>query len=96
MTETTQTATHGVELTDVAIEMMSTTQSVSRSSHRSARLYLGSIAQVFQKVAQAYRVYRERQALLSLSDSALKDIGLSRADAYREASRPFWDIPENR
>lgn len=76
--------------------MMSTTQSAWRSSRRSAPLSLGSILQVFEKAAQAYRVYRERRALLALSDHALKDIGLSRADAYREASRPLWDIPENR
>ena len=34
---------------------------------------------------------RERRALLRLDDHMLKDIGLSRADAMREAERPFWD-----
>jgi uncharacterized protein YjiS (DUF1127 family) len=34
---------------------------------------------------------RSRRALLRLNDDQLKDIGLSRADADREASRPFWD-----
>lgn len=34
---------------------------------------------------------RSRIALLELSDDLLKDIGLSRADAHREAGRPFWD-----
>ena len=29
-------------------------------------------------------------ALLEMSDDQLKDIGLSRADAYGEAYRPFW------
>jgi uncharacterized protein YjiS (DUF1127 family) len=23
----------------------------------------------------------------------LRDLGLSRADAYREGSRPYWDLP---
>lgn len=32
----------------------------------------------------------ERQRLLRLDDSALKDLGLSRADAYREGLKPFW------
>jgi hypothetical protein len=27
----------------------------------------------------------------ALSDQLLKDIGLSRVDAEREAGRPFWD-----
>lgn len=33
----------------------------------------------------------ERRQLWRLSDAMLKDIGLSRADVEREASRPFWD-----
>ncbi len=34
---------------------------------------------------------RQRRALLRLDDSMLKDIGISRVDALREADRPFWD-----
>ncbi|MBU8546098.1 MULTISPECIES: DUF1127 domain-containing protein [Roseomonadaceae] len=34
--------------------------------------------------------WSQRQHLKSLPDSALKDIGLSRADAFREFSKPFW------
>jgi uncharacterized protein YjiS (DUF1127 family) len=34
--------------------------------------------------------HRSRNVLSGLSDEQLKDIGLSRADAFREASRPFW------
>jgi uncharacterized protein YjiS (DUF1127 family) len=33
---------------------------------------------------------RERRALLALSDHMLKDIGITRAEAEREAARPFW------
>jgi uncharacterized protein YjiS (DUF1127 family) len=33
---------------------------------------------------------RERRALLELSDHMLKDIGVSRADAWAEGSKPFW------
>jgi uncharacterized protein YjiS (DUF1127 family) len=35
---------------------------------------------------------RQRRALAELSDSALKDIGLSRGEAYRECSKPFWRV----
>ncbi len=35
----------------------------------------------------------ERRKLASLSDAALKDIGLSRLDAVGESERPFWDDP---
>jgi uncharacterized protein YjiS (DUF1127 family) len=32
-----------------------------------------------------------RRALTELTEYQLKDIGISRADAVREAGRPFWD-----
>jgi uncharacterized protein YjiS (DUF1127 family) len=31
-----------------------------------------------------------RYELRNLSDRDLRDIGLSRANAYREAAKPFW------
>jgi uncharacterized protein YjiS (DUF1127 family) len=34
---------------------------------------------------------RSRRALLGLNDDQLRDIGLSRCDACREASRRFWE-----
>jgi uncharacterized protein YjiS (DUF1127 family) len=37
---------------------------------------------------------RQRRALRALDDRMLRDIGLSRADVEREATRPFWDLPE--
>ena len=33
---------------------------------------------------------RSRLALMELSDTQLKDIGISRSEAFREANRPFW------
>ena len=33
---------------------------------------------------------RQRRALLQLSDALLKDIGLARSEAEREAHKPFW------
>lgn len=33
---------------------------------------------------------RDRRQLASLSDQMLRDIGLTRADVYAEASKPFW------
>ena len=44
----------------------------------------------------AYRIYRERRALMMLSDRSLKDLGLSRSQAFEEASRPIYDIPARR
>ncbi len=45
------------------------------------------------QIARWRKLHRERAQLASLSDDALKDIGLSRADVYEEAERPFWDDP---
>jgi uncharacterized protein YjiS (DUF1127 family) len=32
----------------------------------------------------------ERQELLTLNDQMLRDIGITRCDAMREADKPFW------
>jgi uncharacterized protein YjiS (DUF1127 family) len=34
--------------------------------------------------------HRQRRALRELSDHVLKDTGVSRSDAEREGSKPFW------
>jgi uncharacterized protein YjiS (DUF1127 family) len=44
----------------------------------------------------AFEVRRERRMLLRLDDRALKDMGFDRGEAYSEAHRPFWDIPNDR
>lgn len=36
------------------------------------------------------RRYRSRYQLRMMSDHMCKDIGISRADAWREARKPFW------
>ncbi|AUO22230.1 DUF1127 domain-containing protein [Pseudomonas sp. GP01-A8] len=38
-------------------------------------------------------VHRERQLLMSMSDEALKDIGLNRGDVEQESRRHFWEDP---
>jgi uncharacterized protein YjiS (DUF1127 family) len=54
------------------------------------------LGRLFRRLAVAFAVARERRALMALSDGTLKDIGLSRADAYREGTRSFWDLPVDR
>jgi len=39
---------------------------------------------------RAMEVSRQRRALYQLDDVALSDLGLSRADAWQEADKPFW------
>ena len=52
----------------------------------------------FTKTAAAEmksRVFDRLAAWVSLDDRALADIGLTQAQARREASRPIWDVPAN-
>lgn len=51
---------------------------------------LALLTVVVERVETFASKRRTRSALLELSDSQLKDIGLSRSEAYREAVRPFW------
>jgi len=45
----------------------------------------------FTRRVWLYRqVQQERAQLRALSDRELRDIGISRSDALREAKKPFW------
>jgi uncharacterized protein YjiS (DUF1127 family) len=58
------------------------------------RALAGIPVRVLLKMLDAYldwaEVSRQRRALLALSDDMLKDIGISRAQADIEGSKPFW------
>lgn len=51
---------------------------------------------LFSFIRKALVARRQRLQLLSLDDRMLADIGISRADAYREASRSPFDIVGSR
>lgn len=55
----------------------------------------GYLFEVVAFVQRAGAVARQRRELLRLGDSALKDFGASRADAWNEAGRPWWDLPKD-
>lgn len=52
-----------------------------------------SLRQIPQRLLRWHELGQQRRALAALGDSALKDLGLSRADIYNEVERPFWDDP---
>jgi uncharacterized protein YjiS (DUF1127 family) len=54
------------------------------------------ISMIKRQLLRWYELHRQRQQLMSLSDAALKDLGLSRADIQREAELPFWNDPMKR
>jgi len=47
-------------------------------------------------LARMLRAVRTRRDLAAMDDRMLADIGLSRADALREAGRRPWDLAERR
>ena len=47
-------------------------------------------------VRHALAVRRTRKQLARLDAAALSDIGVSRAAAWSEANRPFWELPDMR
>lgn len=49
-----------------------------------------SVLRFVDMLLQFHERARQRQALMALDDRLLRDIGVSRADAEREASKPFW------
>lgn len=64
-----------------------------RPSHR--RGFVSRVGYVVTSLARRIDALIERRrgrlALLEMTDQQLRDIGVSRGDAYREGIRPFWD-----
>ena len=48
----------------------------------------------WQRLFAGYQLVSQRQALSRLDDHLLKDIGVSREEAGKEAKRPVWDAPD--
>ena len=44
-------------------------------------------------LARLHAVWRQRQALKTLDDAVLRDIGVTRGQAREEANRAIWDAP---
>ena len=57
---------------------------------RSSTLRRSALLRVVAMIEMAVERRRSRLALMELSDTQLKDIGISRSEAFREANRPFW------
>ena len=51
-----------------------------------------AIVRLFELLTEWQARARQRRDLAALDDHILKDIGISRADAGREASKPFWRV----
>ena len=65
----------------------------SQSGHAGRSISPAAIIGMFSEML---RVRAERRRLMALDDRMLKDIGLSRSDAYSEAARSPFDLPSRR
>jgi uncharacterized protein YjiS (DUF1127 family) len=65
--------------------------SVARTSFSPLSRSISLIGATFSLLALS----RSRQALADLDANALADIGITEAEARREATRPVWDVPTN-
>jgi uncharacterized protein YjiS (DUF1127 family) len=44
-------------------------------------------------LVEVQALWRSRRRLATLDDAALRDLGLTRAEAMTEAGRALWDVP---
>lgn len=63
---------------------------LSCSGHATFGARVGSL---LRHVRLAALARKQRRALASLDDATLRDIGVSRSEAYAEARRNAWDVP---
>jgi uncharacterized protein YjiS (DUF1127 family) len=79
------------------------TQTMSPRAHTALALFLalawyavGRLGDGAGRVAEGALIWleraRQRRQLAELSDHMLRDIGLTRADAWAEAEKPFWRL----
>lgn len=54
-------------------------------------ILLSMVNRALAKILVWREIYVERTTLSKMSDDLLKDIGISKAEANREANRFFWD-----
>ncbi|MEZ5925602.1 MAG: DUF1127 domain-containing protein [Hyphomicrobiaceae bacterium] len=52
----------------------------------------GRLVSLLRRLDAMLLAARQRRDLLELDDRTLMDIGVTRADVWREANRRFWDI----
>lgn len=45
-------------------------------------------------LTRMFGIWRQRRTLKALDEDALRDIGVTRAEAEAEANRPIWDAPD--
>ncbi|WP_224825827.1 DUF1127 domain-containing protein [Cognatishimia sp. MH4019] len=50
---------------------------------------------LFDRIANAFSLYRQRRQLADLDAHMRADLGLTEADILRETNRSIWDAPQS-
>ncbi|AQX62239.1 DUF1127 domain-containing protein [Pseudomonas syringae pv. actinidiae] len=78
-------------------KMMKGQKACAVDSRPARHVQVGSVLISMKRHIQRWlELHRQRRLLAQMSDGALKDLGLSRADIQQEVERPFWDDPLKR
>lgn len=64
-------------------------------THRSCTTHTSRSLSIVQVLTRAYGVWTTRRALSRLDATQLNDVGVTAAEADREARRAIWDVPAN-
>ncbi len=68
---------------------------MSHALHRTATCQPRRRVSLLTHVITAFGVARQRHQLRNLDDRQLRDVGITRAQAMKEASKAPWDAPQN-
>ena len=72
-------------------ETASLTHDASHAQGGRIAAFMAACAAVPARIENVLERRRQRQDLLALTDEQLKDVGVSRSEAYCEGLRRFWD-----
>ncbi len=62
-------------------------------AHFTETCYAAAVRPTRFSLSAILRVWKQRQDLKNLDDHMLADIGVSYRDAFAEAHKPVWDVP---
>jgi uncharacterized protein YjiS (DUF1127 family) len=74
----------------MTMNTLSIARTPARAASPGARPIRAALAGLKAQLATWSARQRQRAAVLALSDAALKDLGISRAQAAFDYNRPFW------
>jgi len=72
------------------LDPIAASREAETASSRAAVALARAFGAFFSWCARCYERAEQRRALAELEDRMLRDVGISRSDALREAEKPFW------